>query len=188
MQISLLIQTRWLFHWRKPYLRLWRGRLNVWSSKCLNDRFVSYKHKLFASQDIHLWTGVVWINCELLWFYQLFGLSFWRRPFTAEDPLVKRWWNATFLQIWWRNKLIYILDGLRVITFSANFNFWVNYSKMLLKMLPTWASHNRESQNSCFSSVLDWHVSGRSFAAVGTHSTLWDFTLLLMSIFNHLWM
>ncbi len=29
--------------------------------------------------------------CELLWcFYQLFGLSFWRHPFTAEDPLVSR--------------------------------------------------------------------------------------------------
>ncbi len=28
----------------------------------------------------------------------------------------------------WRNKLIYILDGLRVRTFSANLNFWVNCS------------------------------------------------------------
>ncbi len=32
-------------------------------------------------------------------FYQLFGLSFWRHPFTAEDPLVSKWCNATFLQI-----------------------------------------------------------------------------------------
>ncbi len=55
------------------------------------------------------------IICGLLWcFYQLFGLSFWRHPFTAEDPL--------FL---WRNKLIYILDDLRVSTFAANFHFWV---------------------------------------------------------------
>ncbi len=29
--------------------------------------------------------------------------------------------DATFLQIWWRNKLIYILDGLRVSTFLASF-------------------------------------------------------------------
>ncbi len=30
--------------------------------------------------------------CGLLWcFYQLFGLSFWRHPFTAEDPLVNKW-------------------------------------------------------------------------------------------------
>ncbi len=29
---------------------------------------------------------VVWITCRLLWcFYQLFGLSFWRHPFTASD-------------------------------------------------------------------------------------------------------
>ncbi len=42
--------------------------------------------------------GLEW--CGLLWcFYQLFGLSFWRHPFTAEDPLVSKWWNDTFLQI-----------------------------------------------------------------------------------------
>ncbi len=146
-----------------------------------NTNFLLHKTFIYGLE----WCGLIVNYCG---FYQLFGLSFWRHPFTAEDPLVNRWCNATFLQIWWRNKLIYILDGLRVITFSANLNFWVNYSKMLLKMLPTWASHNRQSQNSCFSSVLDWHVSGRSFAAVWTHSTLWDFTLLLMSIFNHLWM
>ncbi len=58
-------------------------------------------------------------SCELLWcFYQLFGLSFWRHPFTAEDPLVNKWRNAKFFKIW-RNKLIYISDGLRVSIFSA---------------------------------------------------------------------
>ncbi len=45
-------------------------------------------------------------------FYQLFGISFWRHPFTAEDPLVSKWCNATFLP----KQLIYILDG-RVSTF-----------------------------------------------------------------------
>ncbi len=56
--------------------------------------------QLFASQDVNWWTGVVWITCGLLWcFYQLFGLSFWRHPFTAEDPLVSKWCNATCLKI-----------------------------------------------------------------------------------------
>ncbi len=32
-----------------------------------------------------------------------------------------------FTLFWWRNKLTYILDGLRARTFSANFHFWVNY-------------------------------------------------------------
>ncbi len=32
-------------------------------------------------------------------------LSFWRHPFTAKHPLLRHWCNATFLQIWWRNKL-----------------------------------------------------------------------------------
>ncbi len=31
-------------------------------------------------------------------FYQLFGLLFWRHPFTAHDPLVSKWCNAYFLQ------------------------------------------------------------------------------------------
>ncbi len=46
--------------------------------------------------------------CGLLWcFHQLFGLSFWRHPFTAEDPLVSNISPNLFL---WRNKLIYIED------------------------------------------------------------------------------
>ncbi len=43
--------------------------------------------------------GLEW--CGLLWcFYQLFGLSFWRHPFTAEHPLVIKWFHARFLQIY----------------------------------------------------------------------------------------
>ncbi len=50
-----------------------------------------------TSQVVNWWTGVMWITCGILWcFYQLFGLSFWRHPFTAEDPLVSKWFNAKF--------------------------------------------------------------------------------------------
>ncbi len=56
--------------------------------------------------------GLEW--CGLLWcVYQLFGLSFWRHPFTTDDPLVSKWCNATLLQIWWRNKLIYVFERLK---------------------------------------------------------------------------
>ncbi len=73
-------------------------------------------------QDVNWWTEVVWITCGLLWcFYQLFGLSFWRHPFTTKDPLARKRWNDTFLQVWWRNKLNYILDGLRLWKFSFFF-------------------------------------------------------------------
>ncbi len=68
------------------------------------DLFVS-NTQLFTSQDINWWTEVVWITCVLLWcFYQLFELSFWQHPFTAEDPLVSKWCKATFLQIWYHAK------------------------------------------------------------------------------------
>ncbi len=70
----------------------------------------------FASQDVNWGTGVVWITFGLLWF--------WRHPFTAEDPLVMLNFSKSVLM----KKLIYILDGLRVSNFSADFHFWVNYS------------------------------------------------------------
>ncbi len=87
-----------LSHWRKRYYGLWihiLTRSNCLKLKHLNDGFVSYKYAVFfALQDINWWTGVVWITCGLLWcFYQLFGLSYWRHPFTAEDLLVSNWWN-----------------------------------------------------------------------------------------------
>ncbi len=67
----------------------------------------------------------MWI---IVLFYQLLGLSFWRYPLTAEDTFVSNWCNATFLQICSHGKkLLYIMDGLRVRTFSAHFHFWTNY-------------------------------------------------------------
>ncbi len=83
VQIYLLTQTRTLFHWRKHYYWLWSHILvtNVLTM----DLF-----QLLSSPDVNWWTGVVWITCGLLWcFYQLFGVSFWRHPFTAEHPFLR---------------------------------------------------------------------------------------------------
>ncbi len=55
MQISLLIQTRTLFHWRKSYYGLWT--LCIWVKNILMlDLF-----HLLSSPDVNWWTGVVWI-------------------------------------------------------------------------------------------------------------------------------
>ncbi len=84
--------------------------------------------------------GVWWDYCDVC--YQLFGTPFWRHPFTAEHPLLSKWWNATFLKIWWRNKLIYILDELRMSTFSAKFHFgWtipLSVSHLFTWVYDTW--------------------------------------------------
>ncbi len=102
-----------------------------------------------TSQDVNWWTGVVWITCGLLWcFYQLFGLSFWRHPFTAEHPLLSQWCRDTFLQIWWRNKLILILDELRMSTFSANVYFWLNY------YFNIWNSFKVKIRHHCFHCIM----------------------------------
>ncbi len=116
---------RWTFtlhDFTQRYYGLWTHILaTVWSQKHL-DGFVFTNAQPLASQDVNWWTGVVWTTCGLLWcFYQLFGLSFWRHPFTVEYPLLSKWCNAIFLQIWWRNKLIYILDGL------SCFNYYYYY-------------------------------------------------------------
>ncbi len=87
MQISLLIQTRTLFHWRKRYYVLW----TLWYFSLKNVLMMDL-FELLSSPDVNWWIGVVWITCGLLWcFYQLFGLSFWRHPFTAEHPLLRHW-------------------------------------------------------------------------------------------------
>ncbi len=72
---------------------------------------------------------MVWITCGLLWcFYQLFGLSFWRHPFTAEHPLMSDVMlhfsksdeetnsSTSWMAWWWAH--------------SANFHFWVKYHKL----------------------------------------------------------
>ncbi len=61
--ISLLIQTRQLFHWRKCYYGLWcfsyKQRFEV-KNVLMMDLFLT-NMQLFTSQDINWWTGVVWI-------------------------------------------------------------------------------------------------------------------------------
>ncbi len=55
---------------------------------------------VLATQDINWWTGVMPVTCGLLCcFNQLFGVSIWRHPFTAEDPLMSEWCYVKHLQI-----------------------------------------------------------------------------------------
>ncbi len=105
VQISLLIQTRTHLHWRKRFYGLWT---RIWVQNVLMlDLF-----QLLSSPDVKWWTVDY---CDVF-----IRLSFWRHPFTAEHPLLRHWCNATFLQIRWTNKLIFILDDLRMSTCSAN--------------------------------------------------------------------
>ncbi len=67
--------------------------------------------QLFTLQDVNRWTGVVWITV----YCDVNQLLFYRHPFTAEDPLVIKWFNAKFLQIcseeetnWSTSEVVYI--------------------------------------------------------------------------------
>ncbi len=89
VHISILIQTKLLFRQRKQYCKGSRVKNFLMDLLLTNTQ-------LFTSQDVNWCTWVMWI---IVFVYHLFGLSFWRHPFTAEDPLVSKWYNAKFLQI-----------------------------------------------------------------------------------------
>ncbi len=86
--------------------------------------------------------ALLWITCGLLGcFYYLFGLSFWRHPFTAEDPLVSKWCNATFLQICsheetnsstsWMSWVWVNFQWICICGWTIHFLFLSNYSFIL---------------------------------------------------------
>ncbi len=87
-------------------------------------RIIQTNKQLITSQNI---IGVEWITCRISCFTAAW--SFWRHPFTAENPLMSKWCNAKFLQICsdeetnssttWMAKL-----GGGGGTFSANFLFF----------------------------------------------------------------
>ncbi len=85
---------------------------------------------LLSSPDVNWWTGVVWITCGLLWcFYQLFGLSLWRHPFTAEHPLVECSASSRFTSFPYIYIYIYIYIWLRLIVHVfTNHNFDISDS------------------------------------------------------------
>ncbi len=86
--MDLYFVQKWRFKVKTSYWYICFIQIHIFSlHKTLTDGLI----------DVNWLTGVVWITCGLLWcFYQLFGLSFWRHPFTAEDPLMSKWCIAKF--------------------------------------------------------------------------------------------
>ncbi len=82
-----------------------------------------------------------------------------KHPFTAEDPLLSKWSNL----IQWRNKLIYVLDGLRMSTFPEKFHFGVNCSFNLSCVYYTVHSIEQVTKSSCNGndSFIEKHVLAR---------------------------
>ncbi len=83
---------------------------------------------------------MVWITCVLLWcFYQLFGLSFWRHPFTAEHPLLRQWRNKLILVLYEGNdgdifrRFFFFGKLLKWLFYCiATLHFWCNNCKLPL--------------------------------------------------------
>ncbi len=64
------------------------------------------------------------------------------------------WWASDVMPnlFWWRNKLIYISNGLRLSTFSANFHFW-GWSVLLMSFFHMFFTR----LSYCFS-ILDFAI------------------------------
>ncbi len=146
MLCSEWVPSEWefcrVFHCRKCYNGSWTrilARNNGFKLKLygLMDRFLT-NMQIFALQDVNWWTGVVWITCVFLWcFLSDVWLSFWWHPFTAEDPLVSKCCNATFLQMCYDEETnSYILDGLRVS------KIWLLNVYLFSQSRETWQSGN----------------------------------------------
>ncbi len=83
------------------------------------------------------WGGMDYLWIILFWcFCQLFGLSFWRHPFTAEDPLVSKWCNATFLQICSDVSYKDMAEIVRVVQLYTILNSLVLHGWMEVKCYP----------------------------------------------------
>ncbi len=74
-------------------------------------------------------------------FYQLFGLSFWRHPFTAEDPLVREWCNDELLQIMLSHYMYYI-----ILYYIAAFTIISKYKCFLFALYYTGCVNDRQKQ------------------------------------------
>ncbi len=89
----------------------------VWRN--LHRKYAQIKHRSQRKQfktALILWCFISCLDTHF---------KFWRHPFTAEDPLVSKWCNATFLQICSdeKYKLLDILDGLGWVHFQQTFIF-----------------------------------------------------------------
>ncbi len=102
-----------------------------WDKFSLKNAIVRIKELYFSQKQWFQVKSIFMMAYKhYLWIIEL---SFWRHPFTAEDPLVSTWCNAK-----WRNKLIYILDGLRNFYFCNYFFSTPELAILLSVILIQW--------------------------------------------------
>ncbi len=137
----------------------------------------------------------MWITCGILWcFYQLFGLSFWRHPFTTKDPSVSKWCNAKCLQIclrnlgWPEDDTFSVFFGwvtlLIICMYNVSLHSFFKVSCVMLYLL--WTAGRRKRKHSCEKKIRqlqeNWkHLQGEG--ALLTHLSY--LALFLFSISNN---
>ncbi len=128
--------------------------------------------------------GLVWVICALLLcFYQLFGCSFWRHPFAAEDPIVSKYYTVLLyfsnLFLWW-NKLIYILDDLRVSTFSK-FELLLHY--IHTKQSCFYFSFFTKVHKMCYLQLMKFGAGLKGISSMGSGLSLFSPPMTIHSSF-----
>ncbi len=86
----------------------------------LHERYFSKIHKRDRLTDELEWCGLLWC------FYQLFGNLILTAPIHCRGYIGQQEMQCYISSnlFWWRSKVMYILDALRLSTFSANFHFF----------------------------------------------------------------
>ncbi len=138
------------------------ARSNGLRLKYLNEELVSYKQAAFHFTRHLLMDWVVWVTWGLLrCFYQLFGLSFWRHPFTAEHPLVNIEISSNLFG-WESNSSA--SDGLRVRKCSVKSHFWWTIPLIVMAKMVCESDVSSEKssnliclQTALFCYLMQWH-------------------------------
>ncbi len=122
-------------------------------------------------------SGVVWITCGILWcFYQLFGLSFWRYPLTAEDPLIGNWCNAKFLQICSNEETVPFNLVYRVIPWDNKIK--TSTRSPQFKAIYSFKHHNELTKNTpqwcvvILTRTQCYHIRWNRYSTISQHSNM----------------
>ncbi len=123
------------------------------------------------THSFSLINGDVLITNGLLWcFYQLLGLSYWRHPFTAVDPLVSKWCNILNFTI----QLCFLeAKSMKIFTISLTcfYTLFVNCTNTKTVLL-----HQRVYNTVSLVSAICRHTQPDSASSFGFFSSFSSFS------------
>ncbi len=123
----------------------------------------------FASQDHGLELYDLWI--VVMFLLAVWMAPFWRHPFTAECPLVRKWCNAQFLQTCWSNAETHSTTSWIAWELIVSVNFDLKFQQNFHWMFFFFAGKSHEKFNN----------------NDNIYNEIYSVHLYFDLVFNHLW-